>query len=54
MGCVKPAKTFIGLATALAIRSAINKPSCFGINSPKMMDRKVTITTTIVVETVLA
>jgi hypothetical protein len=49
-GCVNFAKAFIGAATALAIRSALNKPIRFGISSPKMIERKVTRITMMVVE----
>ena len=54
IGWVKAAKAFIGLATILAMRSALNNPICFGISSPKMMERKVTIITMMVVAIVLA
>jgi len=51
-GCIAVDKIFIGLATCLAIFSARIKPNFFGINSPKMIDKKVTMITTMVVATV--
>jgi hypothetical protein len=41
----------MGVATRMAIFSALNSPNLLGSNSPKMMDKKVTITTIIIVET---
>ena len=54
MGWVKAAKAFIGLATSFAINSALSKPILFGINSPNMIERKVTMITTMVVAMVSA
>src|SRR5215831_3299361 len=48
MGCVMLAKIRIGLATILAILSAFNNPTLFGISSPNMIERKVTRMTMIV------
>ena len=46
-GCIIVERKFIGMAMLRAIFSARNKPNFFGINSPKMIDKKVTkITTT--------
>jgi hypothetical protein len=54
IGCMLRDTNFIGLATIRAILSACNKPIRLGISSPKMMDRRVTIITTSVIEIVAA
>src|SRR3954468_16004971 len=54
IGWVTLANTSIGPATSLAILSAFNRPILLGMSSPKMMERKVTIITMIVVAMVAA
>src|SRR5215203_2707205 len=54
IGWVALAKACIIGATILAILSAFNKPMRFGINSPKTIERNVTMITIIVVEIVRA
>src|SRR4029078_8195573 len=54
IGWVIFANTSIGLATTLAILSAFKRPILFGISSPKMIERNVTMMTMIVVAMVAA